>query len=90
MLTTYLSWRWVFFVNVPIGVALAFAAPRVLHESLRRRGRFDLPGAITATSGLVALVYGLTSAATGPGGVSQWTRPKVVVSLALRCRLRRS
>jgi len=83
VLTTYLSWRWVFFVNAPIGVALALSAPRVLPESGRRRGRFDLPGAITATSGLVALVYGLTSAAAGPDGASQWTRPKVVVSLAL-------
>jgi EmrB/QacA subfamily drug resistance transporter len=83
VLTTYLSWRWVFFVNAPIGVALALAAPRVLPESRRRRGRFDLPGAITATSGLVALVYGLTSAAAGPDGASQWTGPKVVVSLAL-------
>ena len=83
VLTTYLSWRWVFFVNAPIGVALALAAPRVLSESPRRPGRFDLPGAITATSGLVALVYGLSSAATGPDGASQWTHPKVVVTLAL-------
>src|SRR5215831_8016561 len=66
VLTTYLSWRWVFFVNAPIGLALALAAPRVLPESPRRHGRFDLPGAITATCGLVALVYGLSSAATGP------------------------
>src|SRR6185312_7751069 len=36
ILTTYLSWRWVFFVNVPIGILVAFAAPRVLSESPRR------------------------------------------------------
>ncbi len=47
LLVTYLSWRWVFFVNVPIGLAVALAAPRVLGESERRRGHFDLPGAIT-------------------------------------------
>ena len=81
VLTTYLSWRWVFFVNVPIGVAVMLAAPRVLGESARRRGRFDLPGAITGTLGLAALVYGLTSAATTPNGVSHWGDTKVVASL---------
>jgi EmrB/QacA subfamily drug resistance transporter len=81
VLTTYLSWRWVFFVNVPIGVAVLLAAPRVLGESARRRGRFDLPGAVTGTLGLAALVYGLTSAATTPNGVSHWGDTKVVASL---------
>jgi EmrB/QacA subfamily drug resistance transporter len=81
LLTTYLSWRWVFFVNVPIGVAVLLAAPRVLGESARHRGRFDLPGAITATLGLAALVYGLTSAATTPNGVSHWGDTKVLASL---------
>ena len=66
LLTTYLSWRWVLFVNVPIGVAAALAAPRVLSESRRQRGRFDLPGTVTGTTGLATLVYGLTSAATSP------------------------
>src|SRR5262245_19447466 len=42
LLTTYASWRWVLFVNVPIGVAAALAAPQVLSESGRQRGRFDL------------------------------------------------
>src|SRR6266511_88127 len=68
LLTTYLSWRWVLFVNVPIGIAVALIAPRALAESPRRRGRFDLPGAITSTLGLAALVYGLTSAATSQNG----------------------
>ncbi len=81
LLTTYLSWRWVFFVNVPIGIVVALMAPRALGESERRTGRFDLPGAITATFGLVALVYGLTSAGTTPNGVSHWGDPKVVASL---------
>jgi MFS family permease len=49
LLTTYASWRWVLFVNVPLGLAVALAAPRVLTESARQRGRFDLPGAITGT-----------------------------------------
>jgi EmrB/QacA subfamily drug resistance transporter len=82
VLTTYLSWRWVFFVNVPIGIVVALMAPRALAESERRPGRFDLPGAITSTLGLAALVYGLTSAATSPNGVSHWGDTKVIVSLA--------
>jgi EmrB/QacA subfamily drug resistance transporter len=83
LLTTYLDWRWVFFVNVPIGLFVAFLAPRVLGESERRRGNFDLPGAITGTLGLGALVYGLTNAATGSDGVSHWGDTKVIVSLAI-------
>jgi EmrB/QacA subfamily drug resistance transporter len=81
LLVQYLNWRWVFFVNVPIGLVLAFLAPRVLKESERRRGAFDLPGAITGSLGLVALVYGLSSAATSPNGISHWGDTKVIVSL---------
>ena len=81
VLTTYASWRWVLFVNVPIGLAVALAASRVLVETPRHRGRFDLPGAITGTLGIAALVYGLSNAATSPNGVSHWGDAKVVVSL---------
>src|SRR6266571_4479608 len=82
LLTTYASWRWVLFVNVPIGLAAALLAPRAIGVSERLRGRrFDLPGAITATFGLAALVYGLSSAATTPNGVSHWGDTKVVASL---------
>jgi hypothetical protein len=55
----------------------------VLRESGRQRGRFDLPGAVTGTGGLAALLYGLTSAATSPDGVSHWGDAKVIVSLAV-------
>jgi EmrB/QacA subfamily drug resistance transporter len=82
LLTTYASWRWVLFVNVPIGVAVVLAAPRVLRETPRRRGRFDLPGALTGTGGVGALVYGLSNAATSPNGVSHWGDTKVVAALA--------
>jgi EmrB/QacA subfamily drug resistance transporter len=82
VLTTYASWRWVLFVNVPIGLAAALAAARVLGEAKRQRGRFDLPGAVTASGGLAALVYGLSNAATTPDGVSHWADAKVVASLA--------
>lgn len=82
LLVQFLSWRWVFFVNVPIGLLVAFMATRVLPESDRRRGRFDLPGAITASLGLASLVYGLSNAATTPNGASHWGDTKVIVSLA--------
>jgi EmrB/QacA subfamily drug resistance transporter len=81
LLTTYVSWRWVLFVNVPIGLVVALVAPRAFGESVRHRGRFDLPGAITGTLGLAALVYGLSSAATTANGVSHWGDTKVVASL---------
>ncbi|HEY1625953.1 MAG TPA: MFS transporter [Streptosporangiaceae bacterium] len=83
LLVTYASWRWVMFVNVPIGIATALAAPAVLPFATGRPGgRFDLPGAITGTAGVTALVYGLTNAATSQNGVSHWGDAKVVASLA--------
>ena len=82
LLTTYLSWRWVLFVNVPIGVVVAILAPRAFAETERHPGRFDFPGAITSTLGLAALVYGLTSAATSANGVSHWGDTKVIASLS--------
>ena len=82
LLVSYLSWRWVFFVNVPIGLVIAALAMRVLPESGRQTGRFDLPGAITGSLGVAGLVYGLSSAATTSNGVSHWGDTKVIVSLA--------
>jgi EmrB/QacA subfamily drug resistance transporter len=82
LLVTYASWRWVMFVNVPIGLAVAALATRVLPATGRRAGRFDLPGALTATAGVALLVYGLSNAATTPDGVSHWGDTKVVAALA--------
>ncbi len=82
LLVTYLNWRWVMFVNVPIGLAVAALATRVLPATGRRAGRFDLPGAITATAGVALLVYGLSNAATTPDGVSHWGDAKVIAALA--------
>src|SRR5215213_1360680 len=63
MLTSWLSWRWVLFVNVPIGILLASLAPLYFTESERQPGKFDLGGALTSTAGMAALVYGFISAA---------------------------
>jgi EmrB/QacA subfamily drug resistance transporter len=66
LLTSYLSWSWIFFINVPVGVAAIALAPALLTESradLAQR-HFDLPGAITITTGLMLLVYATTRATT--------------------------
>jgi EmrB/QacA subfamily drug resistance transporter len=82
LLVTYASWRWVLFVNVPIGIAAALAAMMVLPGAARQPGRFDLPGAVTGTGGVAALVYGLSSATTSPDGTSHWGDSKVVAALS--------
>jgi EmrB/QacA subfamily drug resistance transporter len=59
-LTTYVGWRWIFFVNIPIGAACIAAGLRALHETRDEgRGGLDLPGLATLTAGLFALVLGL-------------------------------
>ena len=63
VLTDALSWEWIFFVNVPVGVVGFALAPVLLTESRDARvTRFDLPGAVLVTSGLSSLVYAITQA----------------------------
>jgi len=82
-LTEY-SWRLTFLINVPIGIAAAVAAPFVLAESRKHAGRLDLPGAATATLGLLSLVYGLTRAAEPVHGWGDpWTRVALIGGVAL-------
>jgi EmrB/QacA subfamily drug resistance transporter len=64
VLTNYLGWEWVFFVNVPLALGAALAAPRLLAADPPRMsgiGGFDLPGALLATAGSTLLVFGLAS-----------------------------
>jgi EmrB/QacA subfamily drug resistance transporter len=68
LLTDLVSWRWGLFINVPIGLLMMYAAPRVLPETERRPGRFDLPGALTSTLGMSAVVYGFVRAASDGWG----------------------
>ncbi|MFJ5260441.1 MFS transporter [Streptomyces sp. NPDC088387] len=63
MLVEWLNWRWVLFVNVPIGLLIVLATPRWIKESERRPGHFDIAGAATSTVGMVLLVYGFIRAA---------------------------
>jgi EmrB/QacA subfamily drug resistance transporter len=72
MLTSWLSWRWVLFVNVPIGILLAMLAPLYITESERQPGRFDISGAATSTAGMAALVYGFIRSAQ-EGWSDAWT-----------------
>ncbi|MGH8891186.1 MAG: MFS transporter [Acidothermaceae bacterium] len=64
VLVEWASWRWVFFVNVPIGIALLALARRTLPETDGQHGRIDVPGALTSTLGMSALVYGFVQAAS--------------------------
>jgi EmrB/QacA subfamily drug resistance transporter len=76
VLTDLLSWRWVFFVNVPIGI-LVLVGTLVLSEGDRNRGRLDIPGALMATAGLLSLVYGITR-----GGQHGWSDGLTLVCFA--------
>src|SRR5438105_2856250 len=82
IIVNYLSWRWVLFVNVPIALVLAVVAPRVLPAPEARTGRLDLPGAISVTSAMTLLVYGLSRAAT-----HTWTDNLTVATLGLGAAL---
>jgi EmrB/QacA subfamily drug resistance transporter len=69
VLTEYASWRWTLLISTPVALIAAVAAVRFVGES-RAEGntRYDLPGAVTSTGGLVALVYGFTKASTDGWG----------------------
>jgi len=82
LITNYFSWQWVLFINVPIGIVLALAAPRVLAASEGRPGRLDLPGAIAVTAGITLLVYGLNKAA-GSGWTNALTLGPIAGALVL-------
>src|SRR5438445_339446 len=64
VLTDAASWRWIFYINLPVALFALVAVPRLVSESrmIRDRGRIDFLGAATATGGLVAIVYGLLAA----------------------------
>jgi MFS family permease len=84
VLTDLLDWRWVLFVNVPIGVALLAGAVWALSES-RMDGaarHLDVPGAVTVTAGLAVLVYGIVSTDTHPWGSAR-TSSTLALGVAL-------
>jgi len=78
------GWRLTFLINVPIGLAAALAAPAVLAESDTHAGNLDVPGAVTATAGLLSLVYGITRAGDQRYGWGDtWTLVALLVGVVL-------
>jgi EmrB/QacA subfamily drug resistance transporter len=77
VLTSWISWRVGFFINLPIGIAMMLAAPRSLPETERRPGRLDLAGGLSSTLGMTALVYGIVRAAD-----AGWADPLTIAALA--------
>jgi EmrB/QacA subfamily drug resistance transporter len=77
VLTSYVSWRWIFFINVPIAVVVLILAPRALNESSTTSGHLDVPGAVTATGGMLSLVYGLSNASS-----HSWTSASTIFFLS--------
>jgi EmrB/QacA subfamily drug resistance transporter len=75
VLTEVASWRWVLFINVPFGLAAVALAPRFLRQPPLHETRLDVGGAITATGGMAALVYGLIHAATQGWGTALTVAP---------------
>ena len=84
VLTSYLSWSWIFFINVPVGVAAMALAPVLLRESRAEvaHRHFDFAGALSVTAGLMLLVYAMTRAASD-GWSSGTTLALLAVSAAL-------
>ena len=78
IITDLLSWEWIFFVNVPIGLAALALSPVLLSESRDAHGQsHDIPGAVLVTSGLVLLVLGITQ-----GYSWGWTSAQTIASFA--------
>jgi EmrB/QacA subfamily drug resistance transporter len=83
LLTQYVSWRWTLLINVPIAIGAALFASRLVKESrAEHRSSYDIPGAVTSTLGLLALVYGFTKAETDHWG-SPTTLTFVTVGVVL-------
>jgi EmrB/QacA subfamily drug resistance transporter len=79
VLTSYLSWSWIFFINIPVGLAAIALAPVLLRESRAELAHrhFDVPGAASITAGLMLLVYATTRATT-----DGWGAPATLASFA--------
>jgi EmrB/QacA subfamily drug resistance transporter len=88
LLTEWASWRWVMFVNVPVGIAVLILGPRVLSETPRRSGRFDLPGALSSTLGMAGIVLGLVEAGSVGWGDPLTVGPLVAGAVLLGAFLR--
>src|SRR3954469_10594517 len=79
------GWRLTFLINVPIGLAAAYFAPRVLPDSERHAGQLDVPGAVIGTLGLLSLVFGITRTGTqdASGQPHGWGDPLAIIGMVL-------
>ncbi len=82
VITEWLSWEWIFLINIPVGLLVLFRAPKVLLKGNTREGSVDISGAITATTALVLMVYAIVSAESA-GWMSLKTIGLLAVSLLL-------
>jgi EmrB/QacA subfamily drug resistance transporter len=78
VITQWASWRWAFFINVPVGLTVVACTPAFLAETRRQPGHFDLAGALTSVTGMVALVYAFIRAAS-----AGWSDPMTLAALVL-------
>jgi EmrB/QacA subfamily drug resistance transporter len=77
VLTEYLNWRWCLYVNLAFAVPAALAAMTLLHNEVpEKSARIDIPGTLTATGGLFAIVYGLANSET-----NSWSDPVTIAML---------
>ncbi|GIH72584.1 MFS transporter [Sphaerimonospora thailandensis] len=84
LLTDLLSWRWAFFINVPVSALVLIVAPTVIKESRpASRPKLDVPGALSVTLGLLAIVFGLTQAGEHGWGATSALGPLAVGGLLL-------
>src|SRR5579863_4829571 len=74
LLTQYLSWRWCLFVNTPMAIiAMSLAIPRLHESKVEGQSHYDVPGALSATAGMVSVVYGVSQASFhGWGSTTAW------------------
>ena len=83
LLTQYLSWRWCLFVNTPMAViAFLLAVPNIKESKIEGHPHYDVPGALTATVGMISIVFGVSQASIkGWGSMSAW--PYIVIGAVL-------
>ena len=86
VLTDWLSWEWIFYINIPVGLAALALTPLLLKESRDAHVKgFDVPGAVLVTSGLITLVYVITQASD-----YGWTSVETIGLFAAALSSRRS
>ncbi|MEC3977531.1 MFS transporter [Amycolatopsis sp. H20-H5] len=78
VLTSLVSWRWAFLINVPVAVLILVVAPILLKESRTQHAKLDIPGAVTVSVGLISLVFGISQA-----GTKGWGSATTLGALAL-------